>query len=564
VGNKVLSAALAHADENVAGVGPELSSGGTKNATKRYVGYVAIVCILLGCFAPLVSVPILGSLNYFHNGSGAGILVVLFAAIAAVTIFKGRLEWLLVPSLGSLLAITFTFVRYERMIRQIAAGVSQVSADTRFAGLGQALAGSIQFSWAWPFLYIGSVALLAVGVSDFRLLPRTSRIGPLASVIFLLTTETIACVYFFASPSIPQETASTEGRRFRPAWEAFGEHYDYNVGDQKSAGGATKVVFENPRGNVRVVGADTTDVKVTGRKAIQAINQTEADRGNDSTPLEIVTQGDTITVRTNQDHNSTSGKISEDLQITVPSRVSVQVHGNTGDYDVSEINGGVELRADRSDVRLNKIGGNARVELQRSDLVRAADLKGNLDIQGKGSDIELENVAGQVNINGSYSGNLEFKNIAKPLHFESPNTDLLVAALPGQISMDLGELTGNNLVGPIHLTTKSRDVKIEDFTNSLELETERGDIELQPKHLPLAKIEARSHNGQINLVLPDKGAFQLNATSDHGEAVNEFGSPIQKRTDGRSSSLKATVGQGASIHVVTERGTVTVRKAAAP
>jgi DUF4097 and DUF4098 domain-containing protein YvlB len=225
------------------------------------------------------------------------------------------------------------------------------------------------------------------------------------------------------------------------------------------------------------------------------------------------------------------------------------------------MNGSVEVQADRSDVRLNKIAGNARVELQRSDLVRATDLKGKLDLQGKGSDLELESIAGEVTINGSYSGNLEFKNLAKPLHFESPNTDLRLAALPGQISMDLGELTGNNLVGPVHLVTKSKDVKIEDFTNSLELETERGDIELQPRHLPLAKIEARSHSGQINLVLPDKAGFQLVATTDHGEAVNDFGAPIQKATDGPSSSLKGSVGQGAAIHVATERGTVTVRKA---
>ena len=214
-------------------------------------------------------------------------------------------------------------------------------------------------------------------------------------------------------------------------------------------------------------------------------------------------------------------------------------------------------------MRLNKVGGDARIELQRSDLVRAADLKGKLDLQGKGSDLELENIAGEVTINGSYSGNLEFKNLAKPLHFESPNTDLRVAGLPGQISMDLGELTGNNLVGPVHLVTKSKDVKIEDFSNSLDLETERGDIELQPKHMPLAKIDARSRSGQINLVLPDKAGFQLVATTDHGEAVNDFGSPIQKETDGRSASLKGTVGQGPSIHVVTERGTVTVRKAGA-
>ena len=158
----------------------------------------------------------------------------------------------------------------------------------------------------WPFLLIawGSLRLMEVFVDYFR--------GSLQNASGLTGGEVVLIV-FICFIGWGAFEAHSHGIHFRPAWEAFGEHYDYNVGDQKPAGGATKVVFENTRGNLKVVGADTTDIKVTGRKTIQAINQSEADRGNDSTPLEIVAQGDTITVRTNQDHNSTSGKISEDL-----------------------------------------------------------------------------------------------------------------------------------------------------------------------------------------------------------------------------------------------------------
>jgi len=408
----------------------------------------------------------------------------------------------------------------------------------------------------WPFLLIlwGVLRLVEVLVEYFRgSLQRTSFSGGEVVLIVFI------CLFGWGAYA-----AHREGVHFHPlTWEAFGEHFDYTVDDQKPAGAATRVVFENNRGNLRITGADTTDIKVTGRKSIQAINHSEADRANDATRLEIVAQGDTITVRTNQDHNPTNGKIAEDLEITIPARLNVEAHGSYGDYDVSEMNGSVDLHGGHADVRLNKIGGDARVELERSDLVRAVDLKGSLDLQGKGSDIELENIAGQVTIDGSYSGSLEFKSLAKSLHFESPNTDLRVAAVPGQISMDLGELTANNLVGPVHLVTKSKDVKIEDFTESLELETERGDIELKPNHLPLAKIEARSRSGQISLELPEKAAFQLVASTDHGEAVNDFGPSIQKETDGRSASLKGSVGQGARIHMVTERGTVTVRKTGA-
>ncbi len=405
----------------------------------------------------------------------------------------------------------------------------------------------------WPFLLIlwGLLRLLEVLVDYSRgTLQRTGfGGGEVVMIVFL-------CLIGWGAFE-----ANRNGVHFRPAWQAFGEHYDYDVNDEKPAAGATRVIFENNRGNLRINGADTAEIKVTGRKTVQALNQVDADRANSSTPLEISVQGDTITVRTNQDHNPTHGKISEDLEVTIPAHMSVEARGNYGDYEVSEVDGNVEVQSDRSDVRLNKIGGNARVELQRSDLVRAVDLKGKLDLQGKGSDIELENIAGQVTINGSYSGSLEFKNVAKPLHFETPNTDLKVEALPGEISMDLGQFTGKNLVGPVHLVTKSKDVRIEDFTGPVEIETERGDIELQPNRAPLPKIEARSRAGQINLVLPDKAAFQLVASTDHGEAVNDFGPAIQKETDGRSASLKGNVGQGPSIHLVTERGTVSVRKA---
>src|SRR5207244_7455939 len=114
-----------------------------------------------------------------------------------------------------------------------------------------------------------------------------------------------------------------------------------------------------------------------------------------------------------------------------------------------------------------------------------------VEVTGRGNDVEIQNVKGTVNVNGAFGGNLEFKNLEKPLHFESRNTDLRVERLPVRISMDLAALSGVNMVGPVTLTTKSRDVKLEQFTQSLQLDLERGDIELRPHSVPLAKIDAR-------------------------------------------------------------------------
>src|ERR1035441_5729340 len=111
----------------------------------------------------------------------------------------------------------------------------------------------------------------------------------------------------------------------------------------------------------------------------------------------------------------------------------------------------------------------------------------------------------------------------------------------------LKRFTATGMVGPIRLVSRARDIKLEQFTQSVELDTERGDIEITPGKLPLAAIEARSGSGKIELLLPEKAAFHLEATAERGDAVNDFGAPIEKHTEGRSATLKGRVGDGPNI-----------------
>lgn len=343
--------------------------------------------------------------------------------------------------------------------------------------------------------------------------------------------------------------------------EVFGEQFEYPVSANAPTEGIKRIVFDNPRGNIKVIGADTQQVTVTGHKVIRAWSRTDADRTNGNTPVEPVTQGDRLLIRSNQDRVPENQRVSDDLEVTIPWGLTVEARGRNGEYEVSDVKGDLELASDHSDVRLMRIGGNVRLDIGRSDLIRANDIAGKLDLQGRGSDVELENIRGQVTINGSYTGTLEFKNLAKPLQFEgSRNTELHVQAIPGRISMDLGQLTATNVVGPIRVMTGSRDIKLEQFTQSLELETQRGDIELTPGHGPMPSIEARSRNGRIDLILSEKAIFDLQATAERGDAINDYGSQISKQVDGRTATLKGKVGDGPTIRLTASRGAVTVRK----
>jgi autotransporter translocation and assembly factor TamB len=399
----------------------------------------------------------------------------------------------------------------------------------------------------WPFLLIawGLVRLIEV------LLWRSSRHPSLTGgEIVLLVLVCMAGAGLFE--------VHRHGIRFTPA--IFGEQFEYPVAVQGPAAGAKRIVFDNLRGTIRISGADIQEIRVTGHKLVRAYTRGDADRTNGETAVELVPQGDRLVVASHQERAPADQRISDDLEVTVPRGVAIEAAGDNTDYEITEINGDVELRGARGDARLSRIGGNVRLEIGRSGTIAADGVQGNIDLQGRGSDVQIENVMGQVTVSGAYVGSLDFKNLAKPLRLEGERMEVRAAAVPGSLNMDLGDLTARNLVGPVRLVTQSRDVHLEGFTESLELESRRGDIELQPVHVPLPRIEAHSGSGQIELVLPEKAAFQLRATAERGEAVNDFGPPIETQTEGRTQTLKGTVGEGPVIRITAARGSVSVRK----
>ncbi len=94
--------------------------------------------------------------------------------------------------------------------------------------------------------------------------------------------------------------------------------------------------------------------------------------------------------------------------------------------------------------------------------------------------------------------------------------------MPGRISMDLGEFSASDVVGPIRLVSRARDIKLEQFTQSVELETDRGDIEMTPGKLPLAAIDARSRLGQDRTAAAGEGGVPTGRDGGAGRRGERF------------------------------------------
>ncbi|MSV31364.1 MAG: hypothetical protein EXQ57_02490 [Bryobacterales bacterium] len=410
----------------------------------------------------------------------------------------------------------------------------------------------------WPWLLIGWGTLRVVEILNLhrngQLTPRGGiNGGEWALVIFI-------CLFGSGMYAARNHNLISALGNNLPHWDILGERFDFAIsGTQTAVGKAPRIVIENARGGTRIIGVESEEVRVTGTKTIRSLTRDDANKEDKSTAFEIVRSGDQILIRTNLERASNSRQAHADLEITVPKGATIEGRGKYGDYDVENIAGAIEINSDNSGVRLNNIGGDVRIDLRRSDMVRIVNAKGNVDIKGRGQDVELENIAGVATVSGQYSGEMKFRNLAKPFRFESQNSSLRVERIEGEIELVHGRLTGRRLIGPIQITSKSKDVELADFTGTLEVDLERGDIQIRPTRLPLSKINARTRFGKAKLILPTGAKLDLKAEVKKGHIENDFGDPFKVKEDGRAATLSGSNG-GPEVKIEVDRGDIEIRK----
>ena len=150
---------------------------------------VGAVLLFVGVFLPLISVPFLGSLNYFANGKGDGTLVLIAAVGAAVLAVRRRYHWLLVPGAAAIVLLAVMAVRVATVTSAIQQAAGSAADNPFLKGIGQALGQSVQLQWGWAVMGIGAVLVAAAGVVGRRLLPagdpgrRTTAIAAATTVV---------------------------------------------------------------------------------------------------------------------------------------------------------------------------------------------------------------------------------------------------------------------------------------------------------------------------------------------------------------------------------------------
>lgn len=350
------------------------------------------------------------------------------------------------------------------------------------------------------------------------------------------------------------------------SWEVFGDSYEYPVAVEASTTATPRIVLEGFRGNARFTGGDASLVKVTGHQTIRSMDQATADRASADTKIEVVTQDTQVVIRQTAPPSVEFGKnrapgrrISADIDVVVPRGATLVIKGRDGDFDVSALNGSVEVTAENSSVRLENIGSDVRLDLTGGNTVRAVDLKSGLELKGRGNDIDLEKIAGQVTITGSWGGLIQLRALAKPIRWDGPQTDFTAQALPGEMRMTIGDLSATRLTGPLRIESQNKDITLTDVAGPTTISINRGDVRITSTSLPVQDANVRVEGGNVELSLPEKAKFNLNAVTDKGEAFSDYGEGVGQDSNGRRGSVIRSNGGGPTIDVHVNRGDITLR-----
>ena len=415
------------------------------------------------------------------------------------------------------------------------------------------------FGRTWPYFLIfwGLVQLIEIFVRAARGGPiQTNGISGAGWFLVLLICFAGLATYEFHRPD-------TWWRRtgFGEGVQLFGEAHDFSISPiQKTVGQSPRLVIESFRGTAKIVGGDGTDLLLNGRKIIRAIDPGDAERANIQTPVIVAMEGNTIFVRCNQDRAGHQNQVTTDLDLSVPRGSSIEATGRGGDFDISSISGDIDVSGESGAMHFQNVNGGVKINTHRSGPVNCANIKGPVTIRGRGSDIELNKIDGQVSVEGDFNGTLVLREIANVVRIETMRTVLDAQKLPGEMTLARGSLEMRDVIGPVRLAARSTDVEVNGFTEPLDISVDKGDVELNPGHLPLSKIGVHARSGNIRLALPQLAHFALSAVTNHGDIENEFGDALTSRTEHRGGTIEGSVGNGPDLSITTDRGSITVRK----
>ena len=337
----------------------------------------------------------------------------------------------------------------------------------------------------------------------------------------------------------------------------FGESYNFNDHLEQDFPASASLKVIDTHGAVSVHASDDNKITVVVRKRVGADNQNDADKYDRETKPTIIAIGGLVTVDARVEAAG-DHPVETDLDISLPRKVQVSITSRRGDVNVSGRDGGVDISAQHSDTAVEDVNGNVKVSQEKGS-VKIEQINGDVHVQGRVNEVSVADIKGAVQLDGEFQESIKLARITKTVTFKSSRTDMEFSRIEGTLDLDSDELHAEQITGPLHLTTRSKNIRLEQVSGDVRLQDDNGAVEVGMRTLGNVQIDNR--NGDVQLSLPDKAGFRLDARTRDGEIQSDF-AELKVNNDEHEAKASGSVGN-ASSHIVlnNEHDGIEIRKA---
>ncbi len=338
-------------------------------------------------------------------------------------------------------------------------------------------------------------------------------------------------------------------------FQLFGHTYDYEDQSEQDFPSGASLRIVNDHGTVNLTVSETNQIRVTAHKRINADNQEEADKFNPKTKP-VISNGDHVVTLNANTQGAGDHSVATDLDVSVPRKAAVVITSRRGDVSVLGRDGDVEISSQHGDVAATDINGKLTLNLSGGSS-RISQISSDVSVQGRADDVSVADVKGATRLNGEFD-EIKLSQIAGAVSFKSGRTDMEFSKLEGDLDMDSGDMRANDLSGPFRLLTRSKDIRMSGVNGDVRLENENGAVEIHMNKM--GSMQVSNRNSDIQIYVPDKAAFQIDARARGGEIESDFDALKIDNGDDQATVTGSIGSNGPHMVINNEHGGIELRK----
>jgi len=407
------------------------------------------------------------------------------------------------------------------------------------------------YSHWWPaLLIVAGLALLAEWAIDLKREVPVRRKGSFIGLLFLLTFIGLGASGW-RQMGLWNWNWNGDNDDFFNTFGAPEHDNDAQVLNTTIPANAT-VDIENPRGDVSITGGDGNAIQVQAHEEAFANSDNDAKSIWDSEAPKATVSGSTVLIKSD---GNNKGRVN--LTLTLPRTARVTINESHGEVTATGLGNGITASVPHGELHLNSITGSIEAHLDHGNHdVSIHDVNGDVSVDGNSNELTLSDIHGRLTTNGDIFGPVHMENISGPIKLHTSVTDLEIASLPGDVTLDSDDLHVTEAEGSVRVTTHAKDVDLSQIYGDTSVENRDGRIAIEPAGA--YAITANNSKGDVEITLPPDGAGIVDGHTHNGDVVDDYDLSISGDED---KTVTGRIGAGGPrISLTSDNGDLHIKK----